>query len=173
MTVIGDANDRATILQDAGIFFQSYFAATDADETAGIDADFGLDRFPPYWLRGQQTSGLIHVHDLLAPVDFDTSATFLRRLGAIAGAILSNRDDLRGFPEDPFRGRLMPAWGAVTADRDNKWNTDVSTSGLFIYAMGGICAAGRRTARSLPPGHERPGHPHHHGVHRDIRGIPP
>jgi hypothetical protein len=135
MTYISDANDRATIEKDAGIFFESYFAATDADETAGVDSDFGLHTFPPYWPLGQQTSGLIQVHDLLAPVDFETSAVFLRRLGAIAGALLANRDDLRGFPEDPFRGRVMPAWGAFTPDRDNKWNTDVVTSGLFVYAM--------------------------------------
>jgi hypothetical protein len=135
MTYIGDANDRATILQDAGIFFQSYFAATDADQAAGIDSDFGLNKFPPYWPLGQQTSGLIHVHDLVAPVDFATATIYLQRLGAIAGALLANRDDLRGFPEDPFRGRVMPAWGGFAPDRDNKWNTDVVTSGLFVYAM--------------------------------------
>ena len=95
MTYIGDANDRATILQDACIFFQSesYFAATDADETAVVDSDFGLHSFPPYWPLGQQTSGLIQVHDLVAPVDFETSAVFLQRLGAIAAALLANRDD--------------------------------------------------------------------------------
>ena len=47
MTYIGDANDQATILEDAGIFFQSYFAATDADETASLDLEFGLEKFPP------------------------------------------------------------------------------------------------------------------------------
>ncbi len=145
MTYIGDANDRATVLQDACIFFQSesYFAATDADETAVVDSDFGLHSFPPYWPLGQQTSGLIQVHDVVAPVDFETSAVLLQRLGAIAGALLANRDDMRGFPEDPFRGRVMPAWGAFTPDRDNKWNTDVSTSGLFVYAM---AALARRVA---------------------------
>jgi hypothetical protein len=143
MTYIGDANDRATILQDAGVFFQSYFAATDADETAVVDSDFGLHSFPPYWPLGQQTSGLIQVHDLVAPVDFETSALLLQRLGAIAGALLANRDDVRGFPEDPFRGRVMPAWGAFTPNRDNKWNTDVSTSSLFVYAM---AALARRVA---------------------------
>jgi hypothetical protein len=143
MIYIGDANDRATILQDAGVFFQSYFAATDADETAVVDSDFGLRSFPPYWPLGQQTSGLIQVHDLVAPVDFETSAVLLQRLGAIAGALLANRDDVRGFPEDPFRGRVMPAWGAFTPNRDNKWNTDVSTSSLFVYAM---AALARRVA---------------------------
>ena len=135
MTFIGDSNDRVTILQDAGIFFESYFAATDADEAAGIDQVFGPDKFPPYWPLGQQTSGLIQVHDLLAPADFATATVYLQRLGAIAQALLANRDDMRGSPEDPFRGRVMPAWGAFTPDRDNKWNTDVSTSGLFVYAM--------------------------------------
>ena len=143
MTFIGDSNDRATILQDAGIFFESYFAATDADEAAGIDAVFGPDKFPPYWPLGQQTSGLIQVHDLLAPADFATATVYLQRLGAIAQALLANRDDMRGSPEDPFRGRVMPAWGAFTPDRDNKWNTDVSTSGLFVYAM---AAFARRVA---------------------------
>ena len=100
---IGDANDPATILADATMFFQSYFAPTDADETAGIDAYFGVDKFPPYWPLAQLTSGLIHVHDLVAPVDFPTSLIYLQRLGAIAGALLANRDDVAGFPEDPFR----------------------------------------------------------------------
>ncbi|MFZ2050620.1 MAG: hypothetical protein WAU69_06780 [Solirubrobacteraceae bacterium] len=138
MTYIGDANDDATILHDAGIFFQSYFAATDADEVAAVDSEFGLHTFPQYWPLGQQTSGLIQVHDLLAPVDFEMSVVFLQRLSVIAGAFLSNRDDVRGFPEDPFRERVMPAWGAFTPDRDDKWNTDVSTAGLFVYAMAAL-----------------------------------
>jgi len=146
MTFIGDSNDRATILQDSGIFFESYFSATDADEAAGIDRVFGPGKFPPYWPLGQQTSGLIQVHDLLAPTDFATATVYLQRLGAIAQALLANRDDMRGSPEDPFRGRVMPAWGAFTPDRDNKWNTDVSTSGLFVYAM---AAFARRVAE--PP----------------------
>ena len=39
--------------------------------------------------------------------------------------------------------RHYAAWGAFTPDRDNKWNTDVSTSGLFVYAM---AALARRVA---------------------------
>ena len=66
------------------------------------------------------------------------SVVFLQRLSVIAGAFLSNRDDVRGFPEDPFRERVMPAWGAFTPDRDDKWNTDVSTAGLFVYAMAAL-----------------------------------
>ena len=37
----------------------------------------------------------------------------------------------------------MPAWGVFTADRDGKWNTDVVTSGLLLYAM---AAFARRVA---------------------------
>ncbi len=37
----------------------------------------------------------------------------------------------------------MPAWGAITTDRDEEWNTDVVTSGLFVYAM---AAFARRVA---------------------------
>ena len=119
-----------------------------ADEAAGIDLGFGLDKFPPYWPLGQQTSGLIQVHDLLAPVDFDTSAVYLQRLGAIAEAMLANRDDIRGFPEDPFRGRVMPgrpgsaagvpAWPPTAPIAATKrtnlasWSPDV----VFVPALG-------------------------------------
>jgi hypothetical protein len=68
---------------------------------------------------------------------------YLQRLGVIAGALLDMRDDIAGFPEDPFRGRVMPAWGAYTADRGCKWWTDVDTSGLFVYTM---AAFARRVA---------------------------
>ena len=44
----------------------------------------------------------------------------------------------------------MPAWGAYTRDRDNKWNTDVSTSGLFVYAMAALARRVARTAGPLP-----------------------
>jgi hypothetical protein len=157
MTYIGDANDRTTILGDADIFFRSYFAATDADETTRVNSYFGPDpdpppgtqcpskhfRFPPYWPLGQQTSGLIQVHDLVAPLDFEMSVGYLQRLGAIVGALLANRDNNRGFPEDPFRGGVMAAWGAYTDDQGCNWWTDVDTSGLFVYAM---AAFARRVA---------------------------
>jgi hypothetical protein len=74
-------------------------------------------------------SGLVQVYDLVAPLDGVTAESYLQRLGSIAGALLANRDDIRGFPEDLFRGQVMPAWGAQAVDRDGKWNTDVVTSG--------------------------------------------
>jgi hypothetical protein len=57
-------------------------------------------------------------------------------------------------PVDPFRGRVMPAWGAKADDRDGRWNTDVVTAGLFTYAM---AAFARRVAD----------HPAHYPQHRD------
>ena len=137
MTYISDANDRATILADADTFFlnSGYFAASDADEVTNYSSYFGVSKFPDYWLIGQYTSGLIQVYDLVAPLDPVRATTYLCRLGAIVGALLANRNDKRGFPKDPFRGRVMPAWGAKAEDRDGKWNTDVDTSGLLVYAM--------------------------------------
>ena len=135
MIYIGDANDRATILADADTFFSTWFAGSDADKVTEINLYFGEEKFPPYWILWQSISGLIQVYDLVAPLDPVRATTYLSRLGAIAGALLANRDDIRGFPEDPFRGRVMPAWGAPTANRDGKWNTDVVTSGLFLHAM--------------------------------------
>jgi hypothetical protein len=114
MTFIVNANDRATVLSDADEFFSSYFAATDDDEATNITRGFGV-----------------------------RAARYLQRLGRIAGALLANRDDKRHFPIDPFRGRVMPAWGAFTEDRDGEWNTDVVTSGIFVYVM---AAFARRVA---------------------------
>jgi hypothetical protein len=141
MAYISDANDTATVLADVDIFFSSsgYFQDTDADEEALINGEFtnafNTRALPPYWGLGAQTAALIQVYDLVLPLDLNRAATLISRLGAIAGALLANRDDKRGFPADPFRGRVMAAWGAITHDRDDKWNTDVVTSGLFVYAM--------------------------------------
>lgn len=169
MIYIGDANDQETILRDAATFFcpsTGYFQTTDAEEVDVVIANFGPDphpppgtqcpskhfRFPGYWPLGQQTSGLIQVHDLVAPLDFETSVIYLQRLGAIVGALLDYRDDHRAYPEDPFRGGVMAAWGAYTADQGCNWWTDIDTSGLFLYAM---AAFARRVA-------ERPGrYPQH------------
>ena len=143
MTFIGDANDTATILADANTFFMSsgYFADSDADEIGGITLQF-TNAFigqvlPPYWELAQKIAALIQVYDLVLPLELGQvqASTYLSRLGAIAGALLTNRDDKRGFPEDPFREVVMAAWGGFTTNRDGKWNTDVVTSGLFVYAM--------------------------------------
>jgi hypothetical protein len=143
MTFIGDANDTATILADANIFFSSYFAASDDDEAKDIKLNFNGSTFPGYWGIGQKTSALIQMYDLVAPLDAKIADRFLGRLGSIAVELLADRDDNRGFPADPFRGRVMPAWGAFTDNRDGKWNTDVVTSALFTYAM---AAFARRVA---------------------------
>jgi hypothetical protein len=145
MTFIGDAGDLASTLKDAREFFSSYFVASDDEEASGIENSFSESTFPPYWGIGARTAALVQVYDLVAPLDVDLAERLLKRLGRIAGALLASRDDHRGFPADPFRGRVMPAWGAFTKNRDGKWNTDVDTSGLFAYAM---AAFARRVARN-------------------------
>jgi hypothetical protein len=145
MTFIGDAGDLATTLEDVRTFFSSYFAASDDDQASAIEDSFSESTFPPYWGIGQCTSALVQVYDLVAPLDVDLAERLVKRLGRMACALLASRDDNRGFPADPFRGRVMPAWGAYTRDRDGKWNTDVDTSGLFAYAM---AAFARRVARN-------------------------
>jgi hypothetical protein len=111
MTTIGDANDPATVLADADTFFlhSGYFAATDAAEAQGIAGQFDGVHKPGYWEIGQMTAALAQMVDLVAPLDLVRTTTYLSRLGAIASALLANRDDKRGFPVDPFRGRVMPA----------------------------------------------------------------
>ena len=141
MTYIGDANDTATILADADIFFSSsgYFADSDEHEAEALkgdfDAAFETRKLPSYWGGGEKIYALVQVYDLVLPLNLKQAETYLSRLGALAGAYLANRDDQRGFPMDPFRGRVMAAWGAITTNRDDSWNTDVDTSGLFLYAM--------------------------------------
>jgi hypothetical protein len=136
---IGNANDKATILADAKTFFSSWFQDSDADEIKKWSGYFDAlaNGYTPglFWFMAQFLTALIQVYDLVLPVDPDQAGTYLSRLGAIAGALLANRDDKRNNPMDPFRGRVMRAWGAVTHDRDDNWNTDVSTSGLLVYAM--------------------------------------
>jgi len=145
MTFVGDANDPATILADVETFFSTWFADTDDHEVENINAGFTGPTTLSYdiWQLGRLTSALTQVCDLVAPFDGVRAAGLLQRLGRIGGALLANRDDMRGFPADPFRGKVMPAWGMFTADRDGKWNTDVVTSGLLLYPM---AAFARRVA---------------------------
>src|SRR6266700_4227376 len=75
--------------------------------------------------------------------DANDPATILADSNVFYCTYFDNRDDVRGFPVDPFRERVMPAWGAYTADRDGKWNTDPVFAGLFTYAM---AAFARRVA---------------------------
>lgn len=153
MPVIGDAGDPATVLADARAFFDTYFDPSDEGQASWLRAFFSESTFPPFWPLGQLTAALVQVYDLVAPLDAILSEALLRRLGVFATELLANRDDKRGFPADPFRRRVMPAWGALTADRDGKWNTDVDTSGLFCHAMAAFAA---RVARR-PALHARHG----------------
>ena len=149
MTYIGDANDTATVLADADTFFYSmgYFSASDADELTRFSTYFdnvaGGAGPSVFWYIGAFRAALIQVYDLVLPLDMNRASILIARLGAIVGALMANRDDKRSNPVDPFRGRVMPAWGAFTNDRDDQWNTDVVTSGLFVYAM---AAFARRVA---------------------------
>ena len=159
MTYIGDANDSATILNDANIFFtgSGYFHDNDTDEASAVDTAFDPSPFPPCpesssanppygapaWGYGALTSALVQVYDLVASIDPDQALPYLSRLGAIASAILANRDDKKNRPPDLTRGRVMKSWGSPTFNRDCRWNTDVSISGLFLYPM---AAFARRVA---------------------------
>ena len=156
---IGDANDPATILADEKVFWDTYFGGTDDGEVAYLKSQFAADGSgtPPYWGTGQRIVALVQMYDLLLPIDATVAAKYLSRLRAIAHALFQMRDDNRvlahpfitptvnAHPVDPFRNRVMPAWGALADDRDGKWNTDVSTAGLFSYAM---AAFARRVAEN-------------------------
>src|SRR5262249_25600825 len=83
----------------------------------------------------ERLDALIKMYDLLLPIDRVRAFRFLDRLRAMSNVLLANRDDHRGAPVDPFRGRVMQAWGSYTGDPDGKGNTDPSTSGNYIYAM--------------------------------------
>ncbi len=153
MIYIGDENDPQRILDDAKDFFSTWCALSDEDHVKEIKRQFDSKNVG-LWGLGELTAGLVQVHDLVAPLDAARAQRYLQRLGCIAGALLDNRDDKRDFPADPFRGRVMPAWGGCAADRDGKWNTDPVIAGLFIYAM---TAFARRVAD----------HPVRYGEYRD------
>ena len=180
MTYISNSNDRATVLADADTFFSGmgYFEDTDAHEAVRFTtyfnnvADVCIKANPDiFWYIGPFPAALIQVYDLVLPLDLDRAATYLTRLGTIAGTLLANRDDKRGNPADPFRGRVMAAWGAYTPNRDGQWNTDVVTSGMMVYAM---AAFARRVVDrpDLYPQFHDPGNRSHHCDDRDLPGVP-
>jgi hypothetical protein len=152
---IGEANDPKTVIADSDTFFAVNFGNTgnqayENQAYAAVNVYFQpCGATPPYWELGQQTSALVQMYDLLLPLDSSRAKHYLDRLHTIAAALLANRDDHRqvsalgvqtsdGHPIDAFRNRVMKAWGAVADDRDNKWNTDVSTTGLFTYALAAL-----------------------------------
>jgi hypothetical protein len=141
MSYVDDKNDPPQhILDDAKQFFKDWFPPSDDDQVAQINAEFAS-----WWWWGDQASALVQVHDLVAPLDLTAARCYLDRLRSFACVFLDNRDDKRPLPQnaDPFRGRVMAAWGGVTADRDQQWNTDPVIAGLFTYAM---AAFARRVA---------------------------
>jgi hypothetical protein len=147
MIYVDDNNNPPQhILDDADAFFSAWFVPSDDDEVNWITKDFE-DQNVDFWRLGRLTSALVQVYDLVAPLEAERAQRYLQRLGRIAYALVKNRDDKRDSPPiapvDPFRDRVMPAWGAVVANRDGKWNTDVDLSGLFTYA---IAAFARRVA---------------------------
>jgi hypothetical protein len=138
-----DKNDPDQILKDADAFF---------DWVPPSDDDMNLEfehQNVGFWWWGALASALVQMYDLVAPLapldPEDWAARYFERLGRMAQALLANRDDKRPPPQnaDPFRQSVMAAWGGVTADRDQQWNTDPVIAGIFIYPM---AAFARRTA---------------------------
>jgi len=100
-----DKNDPEQILKDADTFFGAWFAPSDDEQVCSIN-----DEFSSWLWWGEVASGLVQVYDLVAPLDPEIRAPrYLERLRRIAGALLDNRDDNKGYPADPSRGRVMPA----------------------------------------------------------------
>jgi hypothetical protein len=139
---IGDASSISIIQHDADAFWLQWFEGV--DDVGNVQASFRGTGSPDFWGLQQRLDALIKMYDLLLPIDRVRAMRYLDRLHAICNVLLANRDDHRSFAQaDPFRGRIMQAWGAYTPDRDNQWNTDPVTSGNFIYAM---AAFARRVA---------------------------
>src|SRR6266851_7930161 len=94
MTSIGDANDPATILHDADIFFfcSKYFAATDDDEAKNVNDVFKVPTNtdptdPDFELYQRLIAALVQVYDLVLPFDGARAACFLQRLGVIGATL--------------------------------------------------------------------------------------
>jgi hypothetical protein len=122
---IGDANDVATVLADSDSFWRRYFGGVSDDkqvELTNLRFRGDVAASVPYWCIGDETSALVQMYDLVAPLDAKMGGLYLERLRKIAGALLANRDDVHvpRFPADQFRDRVMPAWGGYADDRDGK-----------------------------------------------------
>jgi hypothetical protein len=147
---IGDANDPASVIADEATFDKMWLALSYAEEETQVEGDFppGQLATPPLWAYGQRIDALIDMYDLIAPLKPLEADGYLERLRRICSTVLTHRDDKRFLPNgthpiDPFRGRVMAAWGGLTLDRDNLWNTDAVTSALITY---GMAAFARRVA---------------------------
>jgi hypothetical protein len=141
MSYVDDKNyPPQHILDDANDFFTDWFPSTDAEQVANINSNFGW-----WWGWADQASALVQVYDLVAPLDATAAERYLARLRTFACVFLDNRDDKRPPPQnvDPFRNKVMAAWGGKTADRDQQWNTDPVIAGIFTYPM---AAFARRVA---------------------------
>jgi hypothetical protein len=165
---VRDAGSTANILFDEQAFYAHWFeyacplygvvlGRCDDLAVQYIDTAYANNKDIDLWKWGSQAAALVQMYDLVAPIDRARARKYLSRLRAMAHAFLRNRDDQRGAPVDPFRGRVMPAWGLVTKDRDGQWNTDVVLAGFLTYAM---AAFGRRIAEnpSAFPESEYPGY---------------
>jgi hypothetical protein len=157
MTFVGDNDDPTSVLNDARAFFTDWFT-TPVDDQANEQVSNEWDanalkqsfagRKPGYWGIGERLAALVQVYDLVAPLNPDLAAKYLRRLKYLVQALVDCRDDR--WPADQLktdgsRHRVMPAWGQIENNRDGRWNTDVDTSGLFVYPM---AAFARRVARA-------------------------
>src|SRR5262249_54016453 len=138
---VGDSSSVAVIEADADTFWNQWFA--NVDDVANLQQAFRGTGAADFFYYQERLDALIKMYDLLLPIDRVRAFRFLDRLRAMCNVLLANRDDHRAAPVDPFRGRVMQAWGSYTFDRDGKWNTDPVTSGNYIYAM---AAFARRVA---------------------------
>jgi hypothetical protein len=138
---VGDASSIAIIEADADKLWATWFA--NVDDVGQLRQAFQGTGSADFAIYQQRLDALVKMYDLLLPIDRVRAMRFLDRLHAMCNVLLANRDDHRGAPMDPFRGRVMKAWGSITANRDNKWNTDPVSSGDYIYAM---AAFARRVA---------------------------
>src|SRR5258707_14570712 len=80
MISISDANDRATVLADADIFFSRWFQASDADEVNNLNAafnDLANGAYPgDLWYIAAFPAALIQVYDLVLALDLNQAGIY-------------------------------------------------------------------------------------------------
>jgi hypothetical protein len=149
---INEAPTASIILHDSDVFWAHKVA--DIGLTADDEYNFVRNNLASplgilgtdAWYIGRRAMALVHMYDLLAPIDTCRAGFYLERLRRLASALLDSRDDKRTTPPyqpiDGLRNQVMAAWGGRPTS-SAMWTTSAVIAGLYTYPM---AAFARRVA---------------------------
>ena len=130
---------------DVRIFNEAWMSrATREEVTTFVTSAFTIPDEPRAWISGQHMEAMVRMYDLTH------DRAYLDHLRELSRVVLGFRDDHRTdrpHVEDPFRGRVMPAWGAHRVSSGYLHHTSIDIAGVYAYPI----AAFARIVAEHPP----------------------